>query len=494
MRRSVANWWQRINTLRNRLIGLVFGITAAAVGFIYLYVVPPLESSLTSEQLSRLEDRAAGESDRLLEALHRGLEQPKLEALVLRTSASTDSRLTLLTVDEVGGVSAPGSVVADSRPGSSSVAGRFDVAVRASDGQASAGTEGVSDTPRAAVAVPLPGSDPVWIAVFSRGLGEVQDNVALIRRQILIAGAIALALALLAGFWAARAISSRLRRLEGAAERVAQGDFAPIPVDSSDELGQLARTFNDMQRRLAEVDEARKQFIAHASHELRTPIFSLGGFVELLDEEEPDPEARAEFVRTMREQINRLTKLTGDLLDLSRLDAGAMEISATTMDLSELGKEVAREFGAAAELRGSRLEVRTPEPPAVAEADPDRVRQIIRILLSNALTHTPEGVKLTLTTTQDSRRAELIVSDEGGPGIGPRSQARIFERFYTGDSSTGSGLGLAIARELAERMQGRLGVVSSKGFTAFILELPLAQRAPAPTGGQASGAASGAPA
>jgi two-component system OmpR family sensor kinase len=88
---------------------------------------------------------------------------------------------------------------------------------------------------------------------------------------------------------------------------------------------------------------------------------------------------------------------------------------------------------------------------------------------------------VTVTTTQDSGRAELIVSDEGGPGIGPRLQARIFERFYTGDSASGSGLGLAIARELAERMRGRLGVVSSKGFTAFILELPLAHpAAPAP--------------
>ncbi|HEY8639392.1 MAG TPA: HAMP domain-containing sensor histidine kinase, partial [Solirubrobacterales bacterium] len=251
-------------------------------------------------------------------------------------------------------------------------------------------------------------------------------------------------------------------------------------------------TFNDMQRRLAELDHARKQFIANASHELRTPIFSLGGFVELLDEEDPDPEARAEFVRTMREQVVRLTKLTTDLLDLSRLDAGALEISAGTVDLGELATEIAREFGPAADLHGSRLEVRTPERRALAEADPDRVRQIIRILLDNALGHTPEGVKVTVTTTQDSGRAELIVSDEGGPGIGPRAQAQIFERFFTGDSAGGSGLGLAIARELAERMEGRLSVVSSKGFTAFILDLPLARPAPSPSRGEPDEAPSGA--
>ena len=146
-------------------------------------------------------------------------------------------------------------------------------------------------------------------------------------------------------------------------QKVADGDFAtPIPVDSSDELGQLARTFNEMQRRLADLDSARKQFIANASHELRTPIFSLGGFVELLEDEDPDPEARAEFVRTMREQVERLTKLTTDLLDLSKLDAGR-----DRGDAAQRRPRRARPRGGpgvrpAADRRGSRLEVRTPEP------------------------------------------------------------------------------------------------------------------------------------
>ena len=209
-----------------------------------------------------------------------------------------------------------------------------------------------------------------------------------------------------------------------------------------------------MQRRLAELDSARKQFIANASHELRTPIFSLGGFVELLEEEDPSPEERAEFVRTMRQQIERLTKLTVDLLDLSQLDAGAMVMQARSVDLGALAREVTREFGARAELRGSRLELRTPERPAIAQGDPDRVRQIIRILLDNALTHTPEGTKVTVTTYSANRRAELTVSDEGS-GIPQRVQSRIFERFYTADKAGGSGLGLAIASELAQRMDGR---------------------------------------
>ncbi len=228
-----------------------------------------------------------------------------------------------------------------------------------------------------------------------------------------------------------------------------------------------------MQRRLAELDSARKQFIANASHELRTPIFSLGGFVELLDEEDPTPEERAEFVRTMRQQIERLTKLTGDLLNLSQLDAGGIVMTLRSVDLGTLARDVVREFGARADLRGSRLELRRPNQPVVAVADPERVRQIIRILLDNALTHTPDGTSVTVTIYSSDTRAELTVSDDG-TGIPQRVQKRIFERFYTADSAGGSGLGLAIARELAQRMDGRIAISSSRRFTAFTLDLPLA--------------------
>ncbi|HET6570645.1 MAG TPA: HAMP domain-containing sensor histidine kinase [Solirubrobacterales bacterium] len=306
----------------------------------------------------------------------------------------------------------------------------------------------------------------VWVVAVG-GHGEA-------RGAILVGGLIASLIALVLGFYYAHLVTRRVKRIEDAARAVADGDFAVrIPVDSSGQLGQLARTFNEMQRRLAELDSARKQFIANASHELRTPIFSLGGFVELLEEEDPSPEERDEFVRTMRRQIERLTKLTADLLNLSQLDAGGIELKLGGVDLSALAREVAREFGARAELRGSRLELRTPEHPVVAVADAERVRQVIRILLDNALTHTPEGTSITVTVYSIDRRAELTVSDDG-TGIPQRVQKRIFERFFTADSAGGSGLGLAIAHELAQRMEGRIGISSSRRFTAFTLDLPLA--------------------
>lgn len=322
------------------------------------------------------------------------------------------------------------------------------------------------------ISVGISAGTALLIYIYTVAIGGAASGLGAVKGQILIGGLLAVLIAGAAGVYHARAAGGNIRRLQDAARKVADGNFeTPIPISSAGQLGQLARTFNEMQRRLAELDSARKQFIANASHELRTPIFSLGGFVELLEEEDPSPEERAEFVHTMREQITRLTKLTADLLDLSQLDAGAVAMKSSDVDLGSLAREVTREFGPRADRHGSRLELRTPDLPVIASADPDRVRQVIRILLDNALTHTPEGTKVTVTTYSVNRRAELTVSDDG-PGIPRRSHSRIFERFYTGDSAGGSGLGLAIARELAQRMQGRVAIASSKRFTAFTLDLP----------------------
>ena len=249
-------------------------------------------------------------------------------------------------------------------------------------------------------ALPLPaGGEPRWVAVFSTDLGDVDDNVALIRRQILIAGMIALLAALGAGWVVAGVHARRLRRLERAAVKVADGDFSdPIPVDSNDEVGQLAITFNEMQKRLAVLDSARKEFIANASHELRTPIFSLAGFVELLADEDPDPEARAEFVGEMRGQIERLTKLTVDLLDLSKLDADAIQIRRERVDLADGRPQGGRRVRA--DRRPPRLGDHDRAGARRAPPAPTRrgCAQIMRILIDNALTHTPEGTAIKVGT------------------------------------------------------------------------------------------------
>jgi signal transduction histidine kinase len=179
----------------------------------------------------------------------------------------------------------------------------------------------------------------------------------------------------------------------------------------------------------------------------------------------------------MREQVDRLTKLTVDLLDLSKLDADAIDIRRERVRLADVARRVAEEFGPRAEGHGSPIEVADGNG-AAASADPDRVAQIMRILIDNALTHTPPGTAISVHTKatdagNSQATASLTVTDDG-PGIDAHARDRVFERFYTADQASGSGLGLAIGRELAVRMGGSLEVRTRRGHTEFELSLPAA--------------------
>jgi signal transduction histidine kinase len=179
----------------------------------------------------------------------------------------------------------------------------------------------------------------------------------------------------------------------------------------------------------------------------------------------------------MREQVDRLTKLTVELLDLSKLDSDALELRPARVDLARLAAGVVDEFAPAAERHSSGIDLRA-EGSTLARADPDRVAQIMRILLDNALTHTPAGTSIAVTAQTSNGHAGLVVADDG-PGVPPANRERIFERFFTGDRVRGSGLGLAIAREMALRMDGELRVSTHRGRTEFTLSLPAAPGAAA---------------
>ena len=310
------------------------------------------------------------------------------------------------------------------------------------------------------------------VAFYSRDFDDVQETVAFVRNRVLIATSGALLIALIGGYLVAARLARRVGRLERAARDVARGRvIEPLPVTSKDEIGQLTDTFNRMQQQLRRVDVARKEFIATASHELRTPIFSLGGFVELLQDEDLDEDTRREFLETMSEQVARLQKLSVDLLDLSRLDSGSVELHTEPVDLAELTRSVAGEFHPRLAEHHTELVLDVPNEGPSASCDRERVAQIMRILLDNALRHTPDGTDVTVSAIRYNGAAELTVADSG-PGLPAGARAKVFERFYTGDAARGAGLGLAIARELAERMDGRLMLSTERGSTAFTLELP----------------------
>jgi signal transduction histidine kinase len=304
-------------------------------------------------------------------------------------------------------------------------------------------------------------------------LADALSTVELVERQLLLATAFALVFALVLGLTAAGMFANRLRRLETAAERIASGDFdVPIVDRGDDEVGQLAATFDRMRVQLAQLDNARKEFVANASHELRTPIFTLGGFIELLTDEDMDDETRSEFLLTMQGQIERLTKLSTDLLDLSRVDAGQLSVAAESVDLDEVARALGEEFEHLAAATEHELAIE-PDGETWAVADEGRVLQIGRALVMNALVHTPGGSRISIRASRRGGRAELAVEDDG-PGIPAAQREAVFERFYRveGGKASGSGLGLAIARELARLMGGSVRLESVPGRTVVTLDVP----------------------
>ncbi|MEA2255562.1 MAG: two-component system, OmpR family, sensor kinase [Solirubrobacteraceae bacterium] len=449
-----------------------------AIGGLYLGVTAGLSTGVRDQRLKALTLLGRQYSGHIREALDRSLPRSELDRRVRAAADTSGARVTLMGVNH-GTQGVQTYVASDSTAQREIPDLHFAVAIEAArTGRVERGTEAGATGRVAEAAIPLrltpPGSrrsGVYYVAVYSTPLQD-DATVSLIRRRVLLAGGFAVLASLLAGYLVAGAFSRRIKRMEGSARRVASGDFgARFESGSPDELGQLARTLDAMQRQLAELEIARRRFIATASHELRTPIFSLSGFLELLEDEELDEETRAAFLRQLRVQVDRLGKLATDLLDLSRLEAGSLELRPEPTDVGDLAKSVAAEFTPALAAHESHLELRLTAGEVEVVCDPERVAQIMRILIDNALSHTPAGTDVVVAAARRDGRVRLSVTDFG-EGIARGALHRVFEPFFTSDDAQGSGLGLAIAHELAERMAGELTADSVPGRTTFSLELP----------------------
>jgi signal transduction histidine kinase len=476
--------------IREKLTLLFFMVTLIAVSANFLIVVPRLELRLRNDRvkdMTQAANRVSPGLDYLFKTRDPQLVSP-VEAVwvgpVTGLSASLGERIAILRSETVPGPLGPSThfrVVFDPTgetrtDGNSTIVDPVAERAVATKTQ----TSGISDFGtglHAQSATPLIDStgNAVGAVVYSASLSGVTATVRQIARRQLYSAVIALAIALIAGLMASSYMARRLRRLERAAREVASGNFTePIVVDSEDEIGEVAAAFNTMQDRLGRADRARKAFIANASHELRTPIFSLGGYVELMRDEELDEETQREFLDQMDSQIKRMTKLSTDLLDLSKIDTGSLAIKPEEVDLTGLVQSVRREFEPQIQQHEGTIEI---DAPDVAETicDPDRVAQIVRILIDNALNHTPTGTTITVTIKDEDSGTALIVADDG-PGIAAEDAERIFDRFHTGNKHGGTGLGLAIARDLATAMNGSLAVWPSEQGAAFRLHLPAGVR------------------
>ena len=225
-------------------------------------------------------------------------------------------------------------------------------------------------------------------------------------------------------------------------------------------------------RSAQEAWDKQQAFIAYAGHELRTPLTMIRAAAEVTQRRLPAADPKREAVGEIISETDRMNRLVGELLLLSRLDAGALRIELRAVDLAPLIDEIRQSFGLVAKERGVTLHAESME--GKARADEERLRQVLLILLDNALRHAPDGSALEIESAIAGNKILLTVRDQG-TGIPPEDLPHIFDRFYRGRSEpteSGSGLGLAIARELVEAMRGKIRIGNApEGGTVVTVEL-----------------------
>jgi signal transduction histidine kinase len=225
----------------------------------------------------------------------------------------------------------------------------------------------------------------------------------------------------------------------------------------------------------ARLERARRDLIANASHEFKTPLFSLAGSLELIDEGDLSPEEQSEFLQVMRQQVDRLRNMAVSMLDLSRVEAGSFELHPEDVDLALIGQSVLDEFQAQAQSKDVALYFDEGEGQS-AWCDEQRLVQVLRALIDNAIKYSPGGNSVHLSAAAEDAEALVVVTDDG-PGISSSELPHVFERFHRGreerGTTTGAGLGLSIARELTEMMGGAITAESPPdGGARFTVRLP----------------------
>ncbi|MBK8576218.1 MAG: HAMP domain-containing histidine kinase [Elusimicrobia bacterium] len=328
------------------------------------------------------------------------------------------------------------------------------------------------------------------VVIFSRTAMEREVEQALrdISHRIYPTLGVALGLGLLGAWWLALHLTRPIRRIAQGTHRLAAGELDHrLQEKRADELGDLARDFNRMAERLGELDQMKRDFVAMVTHELRSPLSAIESYANFMMEGVPSGEA-SRFIDNLsiiRNNATRLGRFVNDILDLSKIESRAMDVRKERFDVAGLITELTDLFGPVARERGVRLEIDVP-PGLTVNADRDKIHQAMTNLMGNALKFTPSGGKVVLSAGSPPPAANggrahvrLTVADTG-PGIPPKDQPRIFDKFEqvrgiraAHDGVKGTGLGLAIVKGLVETQGGavRLESVVGQG-SRFSLHLP----------------------
>jgi two-component system OmpR family sensor kinase len=302
-------------------------------------------------------------------------------------------------------------------------------------------------------------------------------------KPFLWAGIAALAVSILIAILLARSVYVPIRRLTNAAEEIARGNYEQqVPVTGPKEVKGLATSFNQMAKQVKRSQQMLRDFVADASHELRSPLTSIKGFAQaIVDGTAKDKEAQLKAATVIEDESKRMMRLVEELLEFSRLESGQIKMVKEPVDLKDILQQCHEIFLMRAKEKKIRLRTEIePLPPVIG--DIDRLEQVFNNLLDNALKHTPPGGKVDIVARQPHPNFVEIAVTDTGPGIPDEQLRHVFERFYRADPSAGkagigagagTGLGLAIARQIVRAHGGDINIKSKLGKgTEFLVRLP----------------------
>jgi len=312
----------------------------------------------------------------------------------------------------------------------------------------------------------LPGSDPTE-----------QGFLASVNRSLLLSVAVACIAAVLLTIVLSRRILAPIESLTVAARAMQTGDLSQrVAVRGKDEIGSLAHAFNAMADGLARLESSRRNMVTDVAHELRTPLTSIRGYLEAMRDGVVRPEPV--IIDSLHEEALLLNRLVDDLQELALAEAGQLRLVRQPAEVGALIDKAVTAIRPALAEKGLAIEIDVAEDLPVVDVDSERVGQILRNLLNNAITHTAAGGRITLSARHAESEVSVSLRDTGS-GIAAGHLPHIFDRFYRADRSRaratgGSGLGLAIVKQLVEAHGGRISVVSAEGQgTTFSFTIPI---------------------
>ncbi|HBQ64432.1 MAG TPA: two-component sensor histidine kinase [Clostridiales bacterium] len=349
--------------------------------------------------------------------------------------------------------------------------GEYDVLREVGDFQGLLGESGQWLTIQKPIVLkPIDGKSVVWGAVFMhKPVPQILASRTYIFQFVFYSSLVALVVCIILLYFITRRMTRPLKEMNHAAQVIAKGEFDQVlDVNSRDEVGQLARTFNAMTSELRNIENHRREFIANVSHELRTPITTIRGFISgILDGTIP-AEKQAFYLDIVRTEAERLGRLVTDLLDLSRIESGESRLVMKKVDINEIIRKCIIQLENNITKKRLNIEMIFEAEIMRVRADPDAILRVVFNLLHNAVKFTPEGGNISVFTmyARDGK-VEVSVKDNGH-GLEPAELERIFERFYKTDRSRsddrkGTGLGLAIARSILKEHKQDIQVSSTPG-------------------------------